>query len=508
MATYLNISSERNRKKTIPFSSLGRPAWVLSDLHLAAGLNENGNYEGTENFYYDQSFVRFVDHLQEKASGTGGLLVINGDFVDFSRITNRPHTEEAFREWQDALAKVDTDMALQELKASISKKEERYVLKTHDYKSVWKLHVCIEGHRPLFQRLAQWLQDGNELIIVKGNHDLEWMWPAVQRYLRVRLEESSEEEKLPAPLASFQQAGGEGAPDAKAVSSPPAVVAPPVTHSSRIHFIDHALTIDDKIHIEHGHLYERTTAVVGEPTVNNGQELNYPFGSFFNRYLINRLELSYPFLDNVRPSQNILPVLIRERFPLAVRVLFHYIPFMLLIIPKRLYWYTFKYFLNFVFIIILPVLITGYALYTTIRNGSGGISTEGTPRFLLNILQNFGFLFLSYIFGRIMAMTGMKAPASFSGVARDIIQKNPTIETVLFGHTHNPEQKMLEKDKWYFNTGTWIPVFETSSADVRIDKTYTFIAINPDEQPPCRERLQRWNDDAGRIDIMILNEKI
>ena len=509
MATYLNIGGDKAPQAVVPFLSNGRLTYVVSDLHMAAGLNTNGNYDGTENFYYDQSFVRFIDHLQQKLAGKSGMLVINGDFVDFSRITNRPQTENEFLKWQDALKKIGLEKGLDELKNSIGGKEKTYGLKTHDYKSVWKLHACMEGHEPVFRRLARWVHDGNELVIVKGNHDLEWYWPAVQRYLCVRLEAWMEEAEEKETRSETKKAMATPHPEeTTATITSPMIVTLPRTASSKIHFINHALTIDNKIHIEHGHLYERTTLVAGDATVNNGQELNYPFGSFFNRYLINRLELSYPFLDNVRPSQNILPLLIRERFPLAIKVLFHYIPFMLLIIPKKLYWYTFKYLLQFVVIVVLPVLITGYAIYQSVRNNTGGISTEGAPRFLLNLVQNFGFLFLSYIFGRIMAMTGMKAPASFSFRAEEIIKENPTIEAVIFGHTHNPEQKKISEKGWYFNTGTWIPVFETSSADVRIDKTYTFIAINPNEEPPCSERLQRWNDDAGRIDNMSLNDKV
>jgi predicted phosphodiesterase len=104
-------------------------------------------------------------------------------------------------------------------------------------------------------------------------------------------------------------------------------------------------------------------------------------------------------------------------------------------------------------------------------------------------------------------MAGLKSPPTLSLHAKEIMMKNPSVEAVLFGHTHDPEQKDLGDNKWYFNTGTWIPIFETSSADVRQDKTYTFIAIDPMEQPPRRERLQRWNDDALRIDQMNLNDK-
>src|SRR5215204_3045703 len=158
----------------IPVKSEGKNVYVLSDLHLASGLNTNGNYEGTENFFADQSFSRFIDHLQEKLNNKPGILVINGDFIDYLRIRNIPETEDDFRCWQEILENIGINKTVDELKKSIVKKEKEYGLKTDDFKSVWKLYVCMQGHKILFNRLSQWIADGNELYIIKGNHDLEW----------------------------------------------------------------------------------------------------------------------------------------------------------------------------------------------------------------------------------------------------------------------------------------------------------------------------------------------
>jgi len=70
-------------------------------LRTAAGLNGNGNYDGTENFFADSSFVRFLDHLDKKLSQKKkGLLIINGDLVDFLRIRNIPTTQHDFETWK------------------------------------------------------------------------------------------------------------------------------------------------------------------------------------------------------------------------------------------------------------------------------------------------------------------------------------------------------------------------------------------------------------------------
>ncbi len=450
---------------------------VISDLHLSSGLQENGNYDGTENFYADDSLARFLQYLAAKQTGKKTILIINGDFIDFIRIRHFPDTNAEFETWSKLLANIGINKTVQELKGSISKKETDYGLKTDDYKSVWKLHKCVYGHKAIFQQLAYWLLDGNQLFILKGNHDLEWYWAAVRNYLRYILSAFSE-------------------------------IIPP-NHITDINqnlvFIDDSLIIDGKIHVVHGHVFENMTEVKGASVLNEGKELNLPFGSFLNRYLINRLELAYPFLDNIRPTGKVLPLLIRERFPLAIKVLLHYIPFTFLIIPKKMYRQVFKYLFDIFMIIILPVAITVYALYKNIHlpalKSSSLIGGQ-----LISILKNLAPLFLSYIFARIMAMARLNSPPTFFPFAQKIYQSNSNIQTVVFGHTHNPEIQR-EGDKFYFNTGTWMPVYDLSMADVRLDKTYTYLHIVSGSSKAVKSQLLlRWNDDASRPEPMVLRE--
>ncbi|MEO6722779.1 MAG: hypothetical protein ABIN67_20595 [Ferruginibacter sp.] len=463
----------------------GNGVFVISDLHLAAGLNTCNNFEGTENFFADDSFVRFLDHLQSNCiRDSSAVLIINGDFIDFLRITNIPVSDEDFETWHQILQPVGINKPIDELKESITKKEIKYGLKTHHFKSVWKLHACIKGHTKLFTRLAKWISDGNELIITKGNHDLEWYWPEVRNSFQYWLGNS---------IAQKQ-----GDDVEKIISE---------TIKPNVLFVDDTLIIDNKIYIEHGHRYENTTNVKGDPLIDNKQELNLPFGSFFNRYLINRVELLYPYLDNVRPTQNILLVLFRERFPFAIKMLFRYLWLMCLLIQKRIFWQTLKYFFTFFLIIVVPVAITAFAIFHDWTSSEATTKKSFASEQALSIVKNLGFLFLSYLFGRIMALVKLKSPYSFSPHAQDIFYKNEALEIVTFGHSHNPEQ-VNNLTSWYFNTGTWIPIYESSSTEVRMDKTYTFLQINRDDEGNFKALpLQRWNDDALRDDALVLNER-
>ncbi len=142
-------------EKLIEISSFGKEIFIISDLHLAAGVNSNGNYDGTENFFADSSFVRFLDHLDKKlTTGKKCLLIINGDLVDFLRIRNIPTTQKDFESWKKILDDIGLPMSLEQLRSSVSSKEVKFGLKTDDYKSIWKLYVCACGHPRFFEKLA------------------------------------------------------------------------------------------------------------------------------------------------------------------------------------------------------------------------------------------------------------------------------------------------------------------------------------------------------------------
>jgi hypothetical protein len=77
----------------------GAEIFVVSDLHLADGQRKDGRYSGTENFFYDASFRRFLRYANLR--GPNAMLIINGDFIDFLRVLYRPRQKEDFNEWEE-----------------------------------------------------------------------------------------------------------------------------------------------------------------------------------------------------------------------------------------------------------------------------------------------------------------------------------------------------------------------------------------------------------------------
>src|SRR5947209_8998666 len=99
----------------------------------------------------------------------------------------------------------------------------------------------------------------------------------------------------------------------------------------------------------------------------NPSQLNIPFGSFFNKYLINRVELFYPYLDKVRPAGNIVPILVRENFPLAIKVFCLQLPFAIrmLFTNARYIWFMLRRVVPLL-LVLVPVVIYGYTLYKSL----------------------------------------------------------------------------------------------------------------------------------------------
>jgi uncharacterized protein (DUF362 family)/UDP-2,3-diacylglucosamine pyrophosphatase LpxH len=463
--------------QSLEFPLIDGDIYVVSDLHLASGIENDAKYAGTENFFFDKPFSRFIQYI--KSGKKPAWFVINGDFIDFLRITQYPKSISDFDFWQDTLNKVGINKTIAELENSICDKEIEYGLKTNDYKSVWKLLSAKKGHPEFFSALAKWLIYGNYLVIVKGNHDLEWYWGKIRSSMRLFLAEN---------IATLLN-----------ISTDDALTK---YIFPKLYFTDRSIEFEKSIYIEHGNLYDKLTTIKGEALLPNKAEINLPFGSFFNRYLLNKLEMVFPFQDNVRPRDKILPLLIRDHFPLSVKVFFKHIPFMFQLIPKGYFWFIFR----MIFIFTIPVLLFLLWLILTVvyQINAGEINLPELKVWIITPLKAVILAVLSYLFVKIIAYFKLKEPDSLTDDAKKIIEKNPDYRFVVFGHTHNPDS-IEYNGCWVYNTGTWVPIVEISTTNIRPDKTFTFVHLIKTADGKFKSpHMQRWNDDSGRIEPIVL----
>jgi hypothetical protein len=183
----------------------------------------------------------------------------------------------------------------------------------------------------------------------------------------------------------------------------------------------------------------------------------------------------------------------------------------------RYIWFMFGKVFLFLLFLLIPAGILAYFLirYSVdifqspelIQNDTLGLNEK-----LTDALKWAGSLLISYLLGRLSAWFQLTEPDSLEQFARlrfDDNDKNYRIITM--GHTHNPGEYIFKEGKRFYNTGTWIPIIETSTAEVREDKTYTYLHLvrdgNKKLQPVFGGLLQRWNDNAGRGEPIILIER-
>src|SRR2546423_966585 len=73
---------------------------------FTAGRRTDGRYEGSENFFYDASFKRFLDYARRNSQSQNPILIINGDFIDFLRVMDVPGRPERLTKVQKKLTQL------------------------------------------------------------------------------------------------------------------------------------------------------------------------------------------------------------------------------------------------------------------------------------------------------------------------------------------------------------------------------------------------------------------
>src|SRR6185295_10751047 len=128
---------------------------AISDLHLGCDLRPGNRLERPRPT--DAPLASFLDyHATHREGGKPWRLILNGDIVDFVAITLVPKEVVPFE---------------------ISPEERSLGLAPTEPKCVWKLRRTAERHPAVFDALARFIQKGNSVHIIRGNHDSEWRWP-------------------------------------------------------------------------------------------------------------------------------------------------------------------------------------------------------------------------------------------------------------------------------------------------------------------------------------------
>jgi UDP-2,3-diacylglucosamine pyrophosphatase LpxH len=412
---------------------------IISDLHLSEGRNPcSKRFNRNEDFFFDGRFDRFLGYLESESQRRGRKwhLIVAGDMVDFLQVTRLPK-EHGF---------------------TLTKREEEYGLGTSPEKSAWKMKVMMDGHWVFFKALGRFLTKGNRCIIITGNHDIEWNLPEVQEVFR-------EEMKKYLPRGAIQRN--------KVVDS-------------SIEFCPWFYYVPQLIWVEHGHQYDGMNSFdyLLYPHLPHSKELLLPGGSFFVRYIFNKVEQKDPFADNIKP----ISAYLRKywlRLVCSPHVMRHALYFLEVLRKIRR-------------------LGSAEAVELGLKNEEGirkeadrfGIGMRQldtikrlwVPSFFYNTsrLENMKYFFI-YEAGR-----RYRKIASF-------IRKELGVTYVVFGHTHETDLFILSSSKKseYANSGTWTKTFSTNPAERMLheEQESVFVQILRDENDKLE--LMKWRDELG-----------
>ena len=463
---------------------------IVSDFHIGEGfIQQKRLFSRNENFFYDDAFYGFIKYLNrlrlEKHKPV--TLILNGDFLDFIRIRSLPGDRE-HKLIRRYLIKLGHE--IRDGESIYDEQESNFGLNSHELKSVWKLQKIAEGHPEVFQALAEFVVAGNQLIVIKGNHDLEFYWPRVQKEFRKILAR-----KLPSVNGSYRHA-----------------VERMDFIEKNVVFVQNAVIVDHTIYIEHGHQYMPITRVEGEPERDG--ELSLPPGSILNRYLINAIESIIPFVNNIRPASEIFRTLnLKQKFQ-VLRIIFRHLPTtskimyrhyrrdgLVLLLEILPYLFTAAYVILGFF---LPMLWPDYAdLYYSLTGKVGRYLVSHWFAHLLLIVASFyGTRWLFRFFGRTHHFDLKAALQTAREATRSAPVSRPKF--LVIGHTHKPEIRKLDDTWWYLNPGTWIPILDRKEFYLHEKLTMSYIHFEKNERGEWDFELMQWNDARGRGQRLIL----
>lgn len=229
---------------------------ITSDMHLGRDCKEITGFKRTRpNPEFDQALVDMLD-FYTSAREPEWRYVIAGDFIDFIEVVVVPEKQGPL------------DLALS---FDVTHEENQFGLGSEAERVLIKLEKTFEYHQAFFRRLARFVKEGGELVLLRGNHDVELYWGKVQRVFR-RM------------LSNLAFAGQHLDVD-DAIEQRNAFQA-------RVSFVPWVYIEPGRIYIEHGHQYDVYCSfdhVLYPVSPTNPRRIDTPISAFAMRYFVNML---------------------------------------------------------------------------------------------------------------------------------------------------------------------------------------------------------------------------
>ena len=221
---------------------------VISDLHLTEEqpIIKNRPFwkkYKTREFFFDKNLKKFLDSLQTDSHHNSIELILNGDIFDFDSVMTLPD-HPPFR---------------------ISWIEKKRGLFPEEDKSEFKIKKILSDHPLFIEALKAFIEKGNHVVLIIGNHDVELHFLKVQMAILKALNLKEEDQKRFKVCEFFYISGND-------------------------------------TYIEHGNQYD-PFCVLETPIrpfiLKNGRiRARIPFGNLATRYLINGMGYFNPYSES------------------------------------------------------------------------------------------------------------------------------------------------------------------------------------------------------------------
>jgi UDP-2,3-diacylglucosamine pyrophosphatase LpxH len=230
---------------------------IVSDMHLGRDCKEITGFaeRARPNPEFDQGFIEMLDHYTS-AREKEWRLVFAGDFIDFVEVVVVPGSKGPYD------VRLTFDATTEEIHFGLGTEAER---------SIIKLERTMAYHQSLFRRVAHFVREGGEIVLIRGNHDTEFHWRKVQKVFRKNLASMAfghlklEVDEAIEVRSAFQD---------------------------RIQFAPWCYYEADRIYIEHGHQYDVYCSYDHQlypVSLTNPRTIDTPLFAFTMRYFVNML---------------------------------------------------------------------------------------------------------------------------------------------------------------------------------------------------------------------------
>jgi UDP-2,3-diacylglucosamine pyrophosphatase LpxH len=471
-----------------PVTPISTPAdanyLIVSDLHLRGGFNNP-----TEGLYhFDAEFADFLRYYRlHRTSTRPWTLIIGGDFVEFRYVTDLP-------EPGDPLLRGVT----------FSKAEARFGAGSEADKSRWKLdRILRSSHPQLLLSLARFIAEGNHVVVLRGNHDTEMIWPEVQEHFRRLIAEHH-----PADVG---------------------YMAMKEAVAQRLQFAPWFWYVPEVLYVEHGCQYDPFCAFeyfLNPVVPTRPTRIENSISDLSIRYFANQMKLLDAMaVENIRSASEYFAWVMRGNLALIPRAVRLYAGMVRRIVAKsgrpdpdaerRVRAEHERRLADADARLGLPPGSTAavHALHATpvMRSVSLALRFLGIDLFALGglLLVLLAVLPVAYphsiglpavggaaLVGAVLVFVGMRRARrilDYENLRRiaDRIAQRFDVPYVIFGHSHQAGRWPLSNGGTYFNVGTWVPLAKNAY--------FVYFAVTG-EGAERAGRLWRWNKAAARPD--------